>query len=293
MAIIRQLPAHERLARARRAANQLRDDLRQVPHLNKMNRIRALLQTLAHQDFPRLPELAIPRLPVQRPNILNVADLFGGGNAPVDPAEGLNVHQNNRDQKTMDAIFVLKAAQGAIDQRRINQAVNEFTAFINAQNGDIASANGGLRSLRVDHHCGLNISGQELTGRLWIYADTFQDPGGNAAFSQRERVNAKLAMVRALADSHRQGSCNQGTGQRMVVAVLQGRLPGVLLDDHAAAVTTPAAVRMFFNVARHQAIETRNELVAAANVFCQENPGVERLGFLAEINNYADQQGMD
>jgi len=218
----------------------------------------------------------------------------GINEAPViDVAYGLNVHENNRDQKTKDAIVLLRAAQGAIDQQRIDAAVHAFTAFINAQNRDVNSAREWLQELLRDNHCMLGISGREITGRLWIYADTYRDPIHDEMLSARERANVKLALVRALAHARRENSCNQGTVQMMVVAALQGRLPGVNLDEMPPVAPTRAAVEMFFNVQRHQAIETRNELLVVANAYCQVNPGIERLGFLAEMNNYADQQGMD
>ena len=98
-------------------------------------------------------------------------------------------------------------------------------------------------------------------------------------------------MITALSTSYtgnEERVCNEGKVQRLVINVLQGHLPGVDVDQIPAEVAAAAALNMFFNVERNRGIANRGELLAAAELFCQENPRVGMLGFLAGIREYAN-----
>jgi hypothetical protein len=87
--------------------------------------------------------------------------------------------------------------------------------------------------------------------------------------------------------------CNPGKAQNLVVAVLQGRLKDVCVDGAAAIrLTTANSMEMFFKRAENRAIESRGALLAAANLYCDQNPLILREAFLVSINQYADAQEM-
>ena len=222
-------------------------------------------------------------------------------NAQVAAEQGINVHEGNRDQRVRAAIELLRQRQGQIPRARINQAVQAFTQYLNnrqmnaehkqlAQRALLAPRGlnemfGPLISENDFSILGLAVSGQELIGRLWIFASELGEP---------DQTNAKDSMISALKDSYLMGSrvCNQGKTQRLIVGVLQGRLAGVDVElIPEMQVPTHQAVEMFFNVEAHRNIEQVAPLVGAANRFCDENPAVNRADFVREIREYAQAQG--
>ena len=103
-------------------------------------------------------------------------------------------------------------------------------------------------------------------------------------------------MISALSDSYDDFNlkvCNQGKTQRLVVAVLQGRLAGVNIEGDGVSVSTPEAIRMFFNMEAHKKIGEFKDLMEAANQFCDDHTLVNRDSFIAEIEKYAEVQGME
>ncbi len=90
---------------------------------------------------------------------------------------------------------------------------------------------------------GLSISGEEVIGRLWIFA---------SKLTGSEETNAKESMVSGLKDSYDEFMgkvCNPGKVQRLVVGVLQGRLPGVNIELMEGRVAKVLAVGSYRNVA--------------------------------------------
>ncbi|PIZ33122.1 MAG: hypothetical protein COY39_03490 [Alphaproteobacteria bacterium CG_4_10_14_0_8_um_filter_37_21] len=66
---------------------------------------------------------------------------------------------------------------------------------------------------------------KEFLGRLWYFASELED--------KKDQKNAKLSLMSGLADSIETDGlivCNPGKLQRMIIGVLQGRLPGVNID---------------------------------------------------------------
>ena len=174
-------------------------------------------------------------------------------------ANGVNVHAGNREQKTLAALNLLKEQQGLLTDEERDQAISEFTAYLESVSGiseemrrlalhalgksdelyGPRSAND-FGSLLSDPHCGeLQISDKEVIARHWIFSKTFVDP--NPIRTEHERANAKLGMITALStayepDPYQAGQivrvCNHpGKVQRQVVNVLQGRLAGVDVDQ--------------------------------------------------------------
>ncbi len=95
-------------------------------------------------------------------------------------------------------------------------------------------------------------------------------------------------MVTALSTSFEHGSlvCNQGKTQRLLIAVLQGRLEGVQIDDLAPVLSPDHALAVFFSDERRQNINDKEELLAEANSFLQLNPSVQRESFMAKLEEF-------
>jgi hypothetical protein len=224
-------------------------------------------------------------------------------NAQAIAAQGLNVHANDRDERTRAAMELLRQHQGEIPRNRINEAVKEFIQYLNdremdpqdkqlAQRALLAPKRedevfGGLISQEPFTLLGLETSGEEVIGRLWIFLSDLVEP---------DRINAKVGMISALKNSYdHMGArvCDQGKTQRLLTAVLQGRLEGVNIElTEEMQIPTTQAIRMFFSIEAHQHIQQLEPLLEAARRFCDENTLIaDRGGFLREIREYAEKSG--
>jgi len=95
--------------------------------------------------------------------------------------------------------------------------------------------------------------------------------------------------------------CNQGKTQRLLIAVLQGRLEGVQIDDLAPVLTPDQAFGLFFTSEPRRGIQDKQELLREANRFLQENPIVDGESFMVKLEEFlnlrepaqeeADQEG--
>jgi hypothetical protein len=230
------------------------------------------------------------RLPLgEQPNLVNLA------------AAGINVHDDDRDRRTGEAIVLLRRYQGSINEEQILAAKNAFTTYLNASSrtpdikqkaqkaleGTPRSQHEAYGSLIDGVEFGLRgptIRGEELIGRLWIYA---------MSLSEKDSINVREGMISALANSYEfDGSrvCNPGKAQRLVIAVLQGNLKGVSIEEqrreNAPAPLNPS-VTQFFNVEANRRIDNLQALLDAANQFLAENGLVDRENFLQAIRQYA------
>lgn len=231
-----------------------------------------------------------------------VRDRLAGIHHP-EPAQGINIHEGDRDDRVRAAVQLLYQGQGDLPQVTINQAADAFVAYLNdspVNDTDKQLAREALLTpIRDDEQfgplieqenfilSGLEVSGRELIGRLWIFASQLDDP---------DQTNVKRAMISALKDSYDIWGrvCNEGKTQRLVLAVLQGRLEGVNIEGAIIQnqVSKAQAMQMFFQVEAHRLIDTKTNLIQAANQFCDENPGVNRQEFFEDINIYATEQEM-
>ena len=228
-----------------------------------------------------------------------VANGMAGGARAA--AEGVNVHAGNRDQKTKEAIELLRKAQGTISEGETQKYVKEFKAYLHACEHpeqdlarralvgprQVAEHFGPLLDGEIFSVKGLTLTGDEVTSRMWLYASTHPEV--------KEQKQAKEGMILALADSYEHGSmvCNPGKTQRLAIRVLQGRLAGVNIDG-LGVITKEAMLAEFFRDERIQKIETRVELISAAEKFANERPAITdelKKLFLEEVTQYADLQG--
>ena len=215
----------------------------------------------------------------------------------------MDVHEGDRDQRTKAAIKLLFEHQKHLTKDEVNRAKDRFIAYletpsINSTQKLLAQRalleprknNEDFGPLISDQRfsiLGLRITGEELIGRLWIFI---------SHLTEEEQTNATTSMISALIDSYSAPLvrvCNQGKTQRLIVAVLQGRLAGVNIEGDVISVSTSEAIEMFFNIEAHQKIDTLKDLMEAANQFCDDHILVNRDSFIAEIENYAEVQGIE
>lgn len=208
----------------------------------------------------------------------------------------INVHADNRDQRTKEAIESLRRHQGNLSEAEIERAINAFIRYLEAAPIDAAQKGLAQKALlspieeeeefgpliggEAFSILGLMLSGKEVIGRHWIFAEGLAEP---------EQTNAKKGIISALKDSYSFGKriCNQGKTQHFAVAVLQGRLAGVNIEGEPhLRIATVHAINMFFSNEPHRNIAILAELLQAANQFCDANPLVDRESFLQEVNQY-------
>ncbi|HEV7736349.1 MAG TPA: hypothetical protein VGO47_03115, partial [Chlamydiales bacterium] len=93
--------------------------------------------------------------------------------------------------------------------------------------------------------------------------------------------------------------CNQGKAQRLALAVLQGNLPGAVIEEVRAEEIPPTAdmaLQEFFTIEAHKKIEELPALITAVNQFCNARrliTPVIREEFLRNMREYARVQGME
>ena len=222
----------------------------------------------------------------------------------IEYDRGVSVHQGDRLQRTAFGINLLQIHQGAIPRDRRERARDEFISHLETKPMDKSKKRAARhallgRSSYDDHWPSLlssdsiyiadsfNISGTELIGRLWIFAESLPDP---------ENMNVKDSMINALSTSYHFGKrvCNQGKVERLVIATLQGRLAGVNIDNAHVPTppTTAESITAFFNNEANREIDEYGPLLSAARKFCQENPLVEKAGFIREVRMYAQSMGI-
>lgn len=237
-------------------------------------------------------------------------------NAPVQqrPTQGVNVHAGDRDQKTRGAIELLyqQPHQKRLSQRNMDTAWKEFTGYLacveplprthqdwptqlasRALWGPMIEGEffGPLIATEIETQFtvyGLEIRGQELICRLWIFASQLPDPV--------DVNNAKQGMITALQQSYENGCrvCNPGKTQRLVVAVLQGRLAGVQIEEEIPL--SQAAIQLFFLKPSVQRAANREELQREVDLFLEQETNlspVDRQRFVAAVWEYAALEGFD
>ncbi len=216
----------------------------------------------------------------------------------VAAQQGIDVHAGKRDEQVRAAIELLRQDQGEIPKDRMNQAVQEFTQYLHDhQNAEYKKlAMDALLKPKEDGETfgplldkvefsmlGLPVTGEEVIGRLWIFA---------SGLTGSEQTNAKEGMVAGLKDSYDElvgKVCNQGKTQRLIVSVLQGRLEGVDIELLAKEEVSPEdSSNVFFSVARNREFDTLELLIDAAYQFCDDNPLVNPVDFLRQIRDFAE-----
>jgi len=297
-----QMGSYERVRIINQLANIARDQRAEIVQLALQlitPEMRAYDRNMIMQDLLNID-------PDQRTNYVQQrrqgqqAHLFQ--NVHVLAQHGLNVHANDRDERVRAAMELFRQHQGAIPRDRINQAVEEFIQYLNNREMDpqdkqlaeralLAPKNedevfGALISKGTFTLLGVETSGKEVIGRLWVFASELAEP---------DRTNAKAGMISALKNSYDHMAtrvCDQGKTQRLLIAVLQGRLAGVnieLIEEMKFPIAQ--AIQMFFSIEANQHIQQLQPLLEAARRFCDQNPLINQEDFLREIKQYAQNSG--
>ncbi|CAO4843190.1 MAG: hypothetical protein FADNKDHG_01204 [Holosporales bacterium] len=155
---------------------------------------------------------------------------------------GVDIHSGDRETKTSRSLSMLIRYQGHMSTEMMRGLYEECKNYIGEGNFTKNQKERALIALEGSGstHSWANLFSQEpsvlfanldglsIIARLWHFANTFIDeniPG--------ETENARRSFVLACVDSAFSDGdmiCNSGKVQRIVCAVLQGRLPGVEVD---------------------------------------------------------------
>jgi hypothetical protein len=217
--------------------------------------------------------------------------------------EGIDVHNGQRDDKTRSALELLWRHNSSLSGEQIEKSYQDFLKYFDtlpeseekskahralmvekkANEGAFGPLVGG-EDFSVNGFC---LTGKELVGRLWNFVSQCEE---------KEQLQAKTGMINALAKSFEEAFrvCNQGKTQRLLVAVLQGRLQGVNIDDVAPVLSPDQVLDLFFKSdGRRGLIKKKEELLVEAENFLQLNPNVERASFMAKLEDYWMLRGDD
>ncbi|HSX37602.1 MAG TPA: hypothetical protein VLE95_02095 [Chlamydiales bacterium] len=292
---MQQIIPDERQRRVRRAAAELANPLFNFRGEEGVDSILVLLNTPLNRPFPARNDLA------------------------VLAAGGINVHDNDRDQRTRNAVELLRTNTGTMSEEEIDLAVALFSSYLYSFPDEkirekaqfvlagVAKTEKDFPPLLGDHSftvAGLKISGEELIARLWRFAEGYSDL--RVQDQNREKENVLVSIVRALSqsiesDGHR--VCNPGKVQRLIAGVLQGRLEGVNIDhlvlEDVTPVSTTDAIRVFMGDQRNKDLyealnhdtgaEAQERFLAAARRFCHDNPNVNAKDFMDQIQDVLEE----
>ncbi|HAB99763.1 MAG TPA: hypothetical protein DCE71_08080 [Parachlamydiales bacterium] len=216
----------------------------------------------------------------------------------------LDVHDGNRDKKTRDALFLLRDATQSITQPEGDEIVGNFIRFLLenklVQAFSLLTENDRSSSFYfpflepfylINH---TKVSGNEIIARLCHFISHLDSP---------DRENAFHAMVNILNSDECAGKgtrkCPGGIVERLFIAVLQGRLKDVQIDEAEdiglISIRDPKkkddpakSLNDFFSLPAHQKITDYKKLIKAAEKFFQINQHkVEKEGFFKQIEEYA------
>lgn len=214
------------------------------------------------------------------------------------------VDVHTRDARCRAAMeLLIEAQQENISQNNISQGLSDFRAFLDRRPQSTQKENA-LRALIGTRQetmppflgpqdmwsvYGLVLTGEEVIGRLWCFANTL---------TEKDQTNVKLGMIKALEKSIEddQRICNPGKVSHLLHTALQGYLPGVNLDpeiEEAAPITAYQGAILFFNANQtnlmNGTINTRELLNARGNAWLEENRRVtDREGFFRQLEDYAN-----
>jgi hypothetical protein len=288
-----------------------RDRGNQISAYNIIGFIEDEVRRPPHMQAAQLAPPAQPRFP----GIFMQAFAQGEALAAVAAPGTVSVHKGNRDQKTREALEILKAKQCELSEEQIYIEVDEFRAYLEVQE-NIELKNKAQRALeraKIEGEIfgplltddtftimGYEMPGREVIARMWLFCKTYTEAGKGSIEIERERQNAKQSMVVALSecfDEFNSQVCNPGKVQRLCTRVLQGRLAGVDIDgisQHTpvARITPQLITEMFFTEAR-RAIESKAQLLAEVDIFCEAHPEISKPMVSNIVEQYANQSALD
>ncbi len=216
----------------------------------------------------------------------------------------LNVHAGRRDNLTEKAFNLLRDNTTQMSSQDLDKYSKECIQFIedlpltdprkeNARHALLGpTKNDEFVSLINTAYptfpigTALSTNGEEVTGRLWYFIQNIQD--------EKDRDIAAQSLVNALAESieHGRVTCQPGKLQRLLVAVVQGRLEGVHIDQEAPSLTPTQAFAQFMTREEHQHMTDPQALKQAAQQFFRDNPLFRdeelKAAFMRELEQYIE-----
>ncbi|CAO5677188.1 MAG: hypothetical protein HEEMFOPI_00708 [Holosporales bacterium] len=199
---------------------------------------------------------------------------------------GVDVHSGDRETKTAQSLGILIRYQGHMSTKMMNDLYAACKNYISTGNFSDNQKARALTALEGSTSTGswanllsqepsvlfANLDGLSIITRLWHFADTYVDeniPG--------ETENARRSFVLACVDSAFSDGdmvCNPGKVQRIVCAVLQGRLQGVEVDplptitgrDLARSYLTPLVGRTITDQSEPDFLSAAGAWLRAQNV---------------------------
>jgi hypothetical protein len=164
-----------------------------------------------------------------------------------DYSVGINVHAGSRDDKTKAALILLWEHTKELEIEEHFQSCISYLKGLPESDKKTLALTALLQPKAhpddfpplLDEEgfsCnGFSLTGKELIGRLW---------GFISGCDEKNQNECKEGMLTALSTSFEGGNlvCNQGKTQRLLIAVLQGRLKGVQIDDLAPVLSPDQAL---------------------------------------------------
>ena len=196
------------------------------------------------------------------------------------------IFEAERDERTRAAIGLLQQSQGDLNSESISQAVKEFKSYLKKaqiSDEDKGKAQQALCPLPYElahytFHGMRSISWEELIARLWIFSK-----------GHREKDACQHGMIRALVCSIKESGFRillRGQVQLQVIAVLQGRLKDVNIDDIPLTIDDP------LSALTGQGHTTRAALFKDAEKVLNAHPALDSSTFLSELSRFAYREGL-
>jgi hypothetical protein len=194
------------------------------------------LETTIMRSVERMVSRRASNLPYKEKIQILENEMLGTAQAAASLAS--DVHSSDRDKRTREAVQKLNLIE--MSPSEAPKYVEACSEYVREKLGSNDTLDSLLLSAEFEYQ-GIVINGRDFVARLWHFATTVDDT-----------QEAKLSLVSALIDAK---ACNEGKVQRLVVGVLQGRLPGVEIDklDHAVRWTDYLQAFNF----RHKALMER------------------------------------
>jgi|GEM_PF-5135609 len=200
--------------------------------------------------------------------------------AAVANARAIDVHAEGREGGTERALQQLIALPYETSQ--IDNDYAEFLAYLNNFPGHftrtsaqfvlgLASSEGfaPLSADTVITSYRLNITGKEFLARCWHYIQHGEFIGvTDAEALAKDRENARVGLIRNLADAYEDGAvvCNPGKLQHIAVGILQGRLESAHIDREIPIDVQSTSTEVPINTAVNDSL-VRNTVASSLRYF--------------------------
>ncbi len=221
--------------------------------------------------------------------------------AAVANARAINVHAEGREDGTGHALQQLIALP--YDTSQIDNDYAALIAYLNNFPGDFTRTSAqfvlGLASSQTEGFAplsadsvitsyDLNITGKEFLARCWHYIQHGEFMGvTDAEALARDRENARVGLIRNLADAYEDDAvvCNPGKLQHIAVGILQGRLESVHIDREIPIVVQSTSAEIPTDTAVNPSL-VRNTVAASLRDFLLQYEAA--VGSQVELKSHVD-----